>query len=91
MAEGIQDCGDVLQPEFDAETLEVPEIGDGYVEIENAVAVGGIAVGVATDEVRRSGVVDAWKRERLIRAGAQLIIPDFRHAEALVRFLFAEE
>ena len=70
---------------------EFAAFGDGYVEIENAVAVGGIAVGVATDEVRRSGVVDAWKRERLIRAGAQLIIPDFRHAEALVRFLFADE
>jgi hypothetical protein len=27
MAEGIQDRGDVLQAEFNAETLEVPEIG----------------------------------------------------------------
>jgi phosphoglycolate phosphatase-like HAD superfamily hydrolase len=63
--------------------------GDGYVEIENAVAVGGIAVGVATDEVRRSGI-NAWKRSRLIGAGAHLIIPDFRETRALVRYLFAE-
>ena len=63
--------------------------GDGYVEIENAVAVGGIAVGVASDEVRRAGI-NAWKRNRLINAGAHLIIPDFREADALVRYLFAE-
>lgn len=64
--------------------------GDGYVEIENAVAVGGIAVGVASDEVRRMGI-NAWKRNRLINAGAHLIIPDFRETNALVRYLFAEE
>ena len=63
--------------------------GDGYVEIENAVAVGGIAVGVASDEVRRAGI-NAWKRNRLTNAGAHLIIPDFREADALVRYLFAE-
>ncbi len=64
--------------------------GDGFVEIENAVAVEGIAVGVASDEVRRAGI-NAWKRNRLINAGAQLIIPDFREAAALVRYLFAED
>ncbi len=69
---------------------EFVAFGDGYVEIENAVAVGGIAVGVASDEVQRSGI-DAWKRERLIRAGAHLIIPDFRQADALLRYLFDED
>lgn len=64
--------------------------GDGYVEIENTVEVGGIAVGAATDEVRREGL-DAWKRNRLALAGAHLIVPDFREQEALVCYLMAED
>jgi phosphoglycolate phosphatase len=62
-------------------------VGDGYVEIENTKAVGGIAVGVASDEVRRAGV-NQWKRERLIRAGADVIIPDFREHESLIAWLW---
>ncbi|MBN1639951.1 MAG: HAD family hydrolase [Anaerolineae bacterium] len=60
--------------------------GDGYVEIEEAKRVGGIAVGVASDEAARSGV-NAWKRERLIQAGADLIVPDFREERVLIDFL----
>jgi phosphoglycolate phosphatase-like HAD superfamily hydrolase len=60
--------------------------GDGYVEIEETKKVGGIAVGVATDEERRAGI-DEWKRERLIQAGADLIIPDFCEQEALIDYL----
>lgn len=63
--------------------------GDGYVEIENTKEVGGIAVGVATNEKERVGV-DEWKRQRLIAAGADLIIPDFRHHQALLSYLFGE-
>lgn len=61
--------------------------GDGYVEIENIRDAGGFAVGVASNEAAREGV-DAWKRERLIRAGAHLIIPDYRDIPALERTLF---
>jgi len=64
--------------------------GDGYVEIEDAKAVGGIAVGVASDEATRCGV-NEWKRRRLIEAGADVIIPDFRQHEQLVAYLFAED
>ena len=46
--------------------------GDGFVEIENVKSVGGIAVGVASNEKARQGI-DAWKRERLIKAGADVI------------------
>jgi phosphoglycolate phosphatase len=63
--------------------------GDGFVEIENTVAVGGVAVGVASDEVH-PGRIDAWKRERLIRAGAHFIVPDHRASLALVRYLCGE-
>ncbi|MBM3500537.1 MAG: HAD family hydrolase [Armatimonadetes bacterium] len=64
--------------------------GDGYVEIENTKDVGGIAVGVATDEARREGV-DQWKRTRLIGAGADVIIPDFREHAQLLPYLFGED
>jgi phosphoglycolate phosphatase len=63
--------------------------GDGYVEIENCKDAGGIAIGVATDEARREGI-DEWKRNRLIDAGADLIIPDFREYDKLLQYLFAE-
>ena len=60
--------------------------GDGFVEIEETKRVVGIAVGVATDEARRRGV-DAWKRERLIQAGADVIVGDFREQEELLGYL----
>ena len=62
-------------------------IGDGYVEIENAKAVGAIAVGVASVEANRYNM-NADKRERLIRAGADIIIPDFREGAKLLDYLF---
>lgn len=61
--------------------------GDGYVEIENVREVGGFAVGVPSNESERCGV-DEWKRERLIRAGANIIIPDYRNIEELEAVLF---
>lgn len=66
---------------------ELLAFGDGFVEIEDTKAVGGIAVGVASNEATRQGI-DEWKRDRLIQAGADLIIPDFREHEALVTYLF---
>jgi phosphoglycolate phosphatase-like HAD superfamily hydrolase len=64
--------------------------GDGFVEIEEVKAVGGVAVAVASDEVKRAGV-NLWKRDRLVKAGADLVVPDYREAEELLRWLFAEE
>ena len=72
--------------------LDGPELlgfGDGYVEIENVKSVGGYACGVASNEAERRGI-DDWKRERLIRAGADLILPDYRPLDALERFLFED-
>ena len=63
--------------------------GDGYVEIQNIKEVGGVAVGVATDEpeCRR---VDAWKRDRLAGVGADYIVPNFLEHEELLATLFPE-
>jgi phosphoglycolate phosphatase len=64
--------------------------GDGYVEIQNVKLVGGTAVAVASDEAGRSGQPDAWKRDRLIGVGADLVIPDYRDWRALLRYLWHE-
>jgi phosphoglycolate phosphatase-like HAD superfamily hydrolase len=69
---------------------ELLGFGDGFVEIEEVKRVGGVAVAVASDEVARRGV-NAWKRQRLIRAGADLVIPEYRRHPRLLRYLFAEE
>jgi len=68
---------------------ELAVFGDGYVEVENAREVDGFAVGVASDEARRCGI-DAWKRGRLIGAGADLIVPDHREQDRVVAYLFGE-
>jgi phosphoglycolate phosphatase-like HAD superfamily hydrolase len=60
--------------------------GDGPVEIRETKRRGGYAVGVASDELRRFG----WtmrKRTRLIRAGADLVVPDFSQWRSLCRVL----
>lgn len=62
--------------------------GDGYVEIQNVRDVGGTAVGVASDEANRDGRPDRWKRERLIGAGAHVVMPDFGEASRLVNWLW---
>ncbi|MGH9338745.1 MAG: HAD family hydrolase [Acidobacteriota bacterium] len=84
---------------------ELVAFGDGYVEVEETKKAGGIAVGVASHEshIRAATVhpkgtrrpplslIDSWKRERLIQAGADIIIPDFREQHSLVAYLFGED
>ena len=65
---------------------EFATFGDGPVEIRETHKRGGIAVGVASDEVRRYGL-DSSKRARLIRAGADLIVPDYSQFDRLLREL----
>ena len=61
--------------------------GDGYVEIEAVKTVGGHAVGLATDEPS-CAEVDSVKRERLIGAGADWIIPNFNPHNELLAAMF---
>lgn len=75
--------------ENDLHGSEFLGVGDGYVEIENTKEVGGVALGVATNEKERRGV-DEWKRQRLIGVGADIIIPDFRQQETLIAYLWGE-
>ncbi|HTC32223.1 MAG TPA: HAD family hydrolase [Bryobacteraceae bacterium] len=61
--------------------------GDGYVEIEEVKNVGGVAVGVASEEPACTKV-DQWKRQRLIGVGADYIVPNFLCGEELFSSLF---
>ena len=64
--------------------------GDGYVEIMNIKAAGGVAVAVASDESGRAGLPDPWKRDRLIGVGADIVVPDYRDGDALLAYLFRQ-
>ena len=66
---------------------ELLGFGDGFVEIEGVKSVGGVAVAVASDEEARKGV-NAWKRNRLVQAGADVVIPEYRRHEQLLSYLF---
>ncbi|MBI1354009.1 MAG: HAD family hydrolase [Acidobacteria bacterium] len=61
--------------------------GDGFVEIENVKEVGGVAVGVASDEPD-CVKVEPVKRERLIGVGADWIVPNFNAYDDLMAVLF---
>jgi phosphoglycolate phosphatase len=60
--------------------------GDGFVEIEEIKKVGGLAIGVASNEDTRKGI-NVWKRNRLVQAGADIIIGDYRHTENLLNLI----
>ena len=63
--------------------------GDGPVEMRETHRRGGWAVGVASDEIRRFGLNPA-KRARLIRAGADMVIPDFSQFNRLLKLMGVE-
>ena len=65
---------------------EVVTFGDGPVEIRETTKRGWLAVGVASNELRRYGL-NEHKRSRLIKAGADVIIPDFSQFTQLLKLL----
>lgn len=69
---------------------EIVCIGDGAAEIQAAREVGALALGVASDEIDRSGRIHPLKREHLLRAGAHAIIPDYRNLPPILRLLQLE-
>jgi phosphoglycolate phosphatase len=65
--------------------------GDGYVEIQNTKEAGGLAVAVASDEANNgSGRIDQWKRQRLVGVGADVVIPDYRDAKAVLEMILQQ-
>jgi rfaE bifunctional protein kinase chain/domain len=68
---------------------ELAVFGDGPVELRECRKRDGLAIGIASDEVRRHGL-NPDKRARLIKAGAHLVAPDFSQKDQLLRLLFSE-
>ncbi|MBL8867993.1 MAG: HAD family hydrolase [Planctomycetia bacterium] len=60
--------------------------GDGYSETVEMKRIGGTAIGVASVEPPLDGV-NAVKRAMLIELGADVIVPDYQDAGALVEWL----
>ncbi|MHC4437182.1 MAG: PfkB family carbohydrate kinase [Planctomycetota bacterium] len=82
----------VIEKIMTENNLQGPELavfGDGPVEIRECRKRDGIAVGIATDEIRRHGI-NPEKRTRLVKAGAHIIVPDFSQQDKLIKLLFPE-
>ncbi|MGH9617563.1 MAG: PfkB family carbohydrate kinase, partial [Acidobacteriaceae bacterium] len=75
---------DAIIAENELSAYQFATFGDGPVEMRETRKCGGFAIGVASDEVRRFGWNMA-KRARLIRAGANLVVPDFCQLPALLK------
>lgn len=76
-----------LRDEHGLEGEELAGIGDGAVEIESLKSLGGLAVGIASDERQRSGALEEWKVPRLLTAGADAVIGDYRDLKSLLAWL----
>jgi len=72
--------------DFELSGPELMIVGDGYVEIENARAVGAIAFGIHSSENNRYHM-NADKRGRLQRAGAHFLAPTLDDGIALLDHL----
>ncbi|MDR0623590.1 MAG: PfkB family carbohydrate kinase [Treponema sp.] len=59
--------------------------GDGPVELREARKNAAAAIGLVSDEVQRFGI-NSRKRNRLILAGADLLIPDYTEVDELMRW-----
>jgi phosphoglycolate phosphatase len=79
-----------LLRDHDLRGEELLGFGDGVVETEEVRRAGGVAIGVASAEPPRRGV-DTWKRDRLVRAGADVVVPDYAEHERWLPWLFGEK
>ncbi len=76
----------ILDTIGESESGSVITFGDGPVEIRETKKRGGITIGVASDDLKRFGLNEN-KRSRLIKAGADFIIPDFTQSQQLLKSL----
>ena len=81
--------------EHHLEGEELLVVGDGPVEIRHAKAHGAVALGVASNEARQSAAArsegpNPRKRDRLLAAGADLLVADFLQHKALIDLLVSE-
>lgn len=76
----------ILDSIRDSEAASIVTFGDGPVEIRETHKRGGATAGVASNELRRYGLNQS-KRTRLIKAGADIIVPDFSQSDQLFGLL----
>lgn len=70
---------------------ELLAVGDGPVEMTVTKALGGLAIGVASDEAKPgSRRFDEFKRRQLLDCGADIVVPDYEHAAALIALVFGD-
>jgi phosphoglycolate phosphatase-like HAD superfamily hydrolase len=79
-----------LMAEHDLRGDQIVSIGDGPAEMLAIKAVGGLALGVASDEVHQDGRINQLKREHLLRSGVDVIIPDYRGLASILRLLIPD-
>ncbi|MCA1758201.1 MAG: PfkB family carbohydrate kinase, partial [Bacteroidales bacterium] len=65
---------------------QVAAFGDGPVEIRETRKRGGLTIGIASNEMKRYSLNES-KRSRLIKAGADIIVPDFSQLPTLLKLL----
>jgi rfaE bifunctional protein kinase chain/domain len=70
----------------DSKTGQIAAFGDGPVEIRETRKRGGVTIGIASNEVKRHSLNES-KRSRLIKAGADIIVPDFSQLSKLLELL----
>lgn len=76
-----------LVREHGLEPRDVAILGDGPAEIQAGRALGMLTVGVASDEQHPDGRIQPRKREHLLAAGADVIVPDFRPLDTVLALL----
>ena len=76
----------ILNSIGDSGSEQIVTFGDGPVEIRETRKRNGITVGIASNEMKRHSLNDS-KRTRLIKAGADIIVPDFSQLSMLLKVL----
>lgn len=76
----------ILNTIGDSKNGQVAAFGDGPVEIRETRKRGGLTIGIASNEMKRHSLSES-KRTRLIKAGADIVVPDFSQLPMLLQLL----
>ena len=80
----------ILNSIGDSKNGQVAAFGDGPVEIRETRKRRGLTIGIASNELKRHSLNES-KRTRLIKAGADIVIPDFSQLPKLLQLLNISE
>ncbi len=80
----------ILNTIGDSKNGQVAAFGDGPVEIRETRKRGGLTIGIASNEIKRHSLNEN-KRTRLIKAGADIVIPDYSQLPKLLKLLHIKD